>query len=186
MLEEELKKVIKDIDPALDYIESYKGTLYVCKVKKEDDFFIFKMFDSYAMPDVRDPLSWGREHFDNELKALEKLKGLKGVPLLIQDYDAGRYKALLKEFIDGEKTDSSRIEGLFIERLFNLYFNMHHKGVILPDFKSGDIIVAKEHPFIIDFGYAVFSDRISFELEKQYLRESHWSLCSLKDKILNP
>ncbi len=187
MLEEEIEQVIKEIDPGLEYVESYNSTLYVCKVKEKDTHFIFKMFDSYAMPDVRDALSWGREHFDNELKALEKLKGVKGVPLLIRNYDVGRHKAFLKEFVSGREAHSLRANSAVIERLYKLCFDMLNKGVILPDVKSNDIIITKDNcPYIIDFGYIMFFDELSSELRKQYTPGFHRNFHSLINKIFSP
>lgn len=187
MLEQDLVKAIKEIDPSLKYVNWYRGaSLYVCKVTEKNTPYIFKMFDSYAMPDVRDSLYWGRKQFRNEYRALKKLNGIPGSPLLFHYYNKGRYQALIKEFIDGEKAYSLGVKKeLVIKRFLNLYHNMIKKGILFFDFKPDNIIITKEHqPYIIDFGNVKFREDLNPALEKCKLINSHKEMQAfLEDKI---
>ncbi len=168
MLEDELKKAIDGIDPSLKHLHTYSPSLlYVCKVERAGQSYILKLFDSRAMPDCRDPLSSGREHIENEHQALELLKGVYGVPALVQVYDTGRFKAVLKEFIDGiEYRSLSRQTEEMGAKLHVLYIEMMLKGVIYLDPTPGNILITKEHPFIVDFGYVEFRSRLNASLRQ--------------------
>ncbi len=168
MLEDELKKAIDGIDPSLKHIYTYPGSLlYVCKVEKAGQPYILKLFDSKAMPDCRDPLSFGREHIENEHQALELLKGVYGIPSLVQVYDTGRFKAVLKEFIDGIGYGNlSREREEIGAKLYVLYVEMMLKGVIYLDPSPGNILVANKHPFIVDFGYVAFRSKLNANLRQ--------------------
>lgn len=169
MLEDELKKVIDGIDPSLKHIYTYPDSLlYVCKVERAGQPNILKLFDSRAMPDCRDSLSFGREHIENEHQALETLSGVYGVPALVQVYDTGRFKAVLREFIEGRKCEELCVAREEIgAKLHVLYTAMMLKGVIYLDPTPENILITKENwPFIVDFGYVAFRSKLNANLRQ--------------------
>ena len=183
MLEEELAKTVQAIDPTLSYVCSYPGFLYVCRVERNGQPYIFKMFDSKAMPDCRDQLSVGREHFDNERRALELLVNTHGIPQLNKIYTTNRFHVLLREFIDGgECTQLGGAKAVVASRLTALYSEMMHHGVALMDTRHEDIIVASRNdPYIVDFGHSMFFS----DLKTAKLRASvRTSACSMLHKFL--
>jgi RIO-like serine/threonine protein kinase len=91
-----------------------------------------------------------------EFSVLRHLEGLPGIP---RAYAVVEKRALLMEYVEGKtinKFKAGELPDAVFERLAGLVRAMHERGIVHLDLRQRkNILIAGEHPWIIDFANAM-------------------------------
>lgn len=100
------------------------------------------------------PRMFGRFCLKREERALNRLKGLEGIPLFL---DKPTPYKLAMTWVPGtplEKLKKGDVSELFLEKLRALFEEMHKRGIAHCDAHFRNIMISEDAPFIIDFSTA--------------------------------
>lgn len=101
--------------------------------------------------------------FENEISILDKLRN-DYMPRLHESFQSEGNHFYVMTFIDGDDLDEqlftkkktfNEVESLiFIEQLLNLVDYLHERHIYHQDLRIPNILLKKNHPYLIDFGLA--------------------------------
>jgi|SRR3989338_1282142 len=155
------QEAINIVDPNLEYVTNLSYTNRpVCLVREnhsgDRDHCILKASDRSV---------WAyAEHIENEARALEFLRGVRGIPTVKRVYNNPEVVGLLKEFLPGE--DLYRKQGLSVDMLTQLedtVEHLHALGVANFEIRPNNVVASAENNYVglADFGSCVYRNDLS-------------------------
>jgi len=161
------RKIIPEIDPALEFRSSFRGTTSVYEVRKDDSVYVLKMADLLY--------NNGSQQIQTERRALSIAKDFEGITHLVHDYgDVGQFTAILKEYEEGEDLRTlslleniipkDAVEGLK-KQVEEIVRNFHQSGVAILDLGEYNFVVSPDFRKItlVDLGACRFADTLPLQ-----------------------
>jgi serine/threonine protein kinase len=166
--EDKTKKVIEQIDSSLEFIEIfYPSSTLVCKVKRNDSAFIFKVAnyeksisELTGEDDTERHFQWKVNQLRKEKNALIIATGISRITHLVQSYENLNEKyvcPILKEFFYGESLFElkEKISNITIQqKLENTIRDIHRLGLVNLDIRPTNVFLSydKKDVCLIEIG----------------------------------
>ncbi len=106
------------------------------------------------------PKIYGRICIKWEAQALEKLKGLEGVPRLIDRPNPYMLRMSVVPGIPISKEKKGSLSEVYFQRLVRLFEAMHARGVAHGDAHQRNILIHEDLPYLVDFSTAYVKGRM--------------------------
>ena len=144
---EELGRLVKQIDPELEYIKDLHPDGSTCRT------FLVRHQNAERILKVRAQTSnvWDNTYFYYEIHTLRRVaeKKLSNVTVLIAEYESERYHAILKSYAEGTPCNTLDHEKLlkdkeFIKKLDALYLMLHLAGIAKINFLPRKIVIGAD------------------------------------------
>jgi hypothetical protein len=173
--EDDLKALVHQLDPKLEYIKDLHPTASTCRtllVKHEGVECTLKV--RKLTQNI-----WDDTYFYFEISALKRVaeRKLDGITHLIEEYKDERFHAILKSYASGTPLDRLDVDELlhnheFIKKLDAMYLKLHLAGIAKIKFLPRKMIVSENGDLIlVDMSTCIVNTDSGIQLFSQQMRE---------------
>jgi predicted N-acyltransferase len=180
-------ELVKSIDESLTYKENMYAKGSSClslRVERDGIDCVLKVRRKTSN-------AWDEMYFFYETHALKKAeeKKVPGVSRLLEEYDNGRYQAILKPFIHGTPGNKKDVSELydnpeFVKKLDALYLALHLAGISNISFLPRKIVFTDDDEIVlVDLSSCLVHTEVGVLQFNQTMREDSHFITRLEKKI---
>jgi serine/threonine protein kinase len=175
--EERAVNAIGTIDPSLELIKIFPASTLVCKVKKENSYYILKVADYQKTfseitnkENTKWSFNWKINHLKKEKEILKRVSQIKGITHLVKEYIDfnGIYMTpILKEYYEGKtlRELGGKIQDSVLQKnLERTVRSLLQMGIANLDIRRENVVLnsTEKEGCIIEIGGAKIEEEIGY------------------------